>query len=1082
MVYFYYIGGSLIQTLAMQEQDFTNSYLQEIKYLLEAKEYELALTIIEKALQFSNQKEGKGEMVSLLQSKIEVLFGLFRFEECLKELENFHLLLKETSVWDVELQNYCFNKTGEVYYYQSSYDKALQEYESALVLQKNSSAISSINALQTLIGIGLVYNRSLKSQKKAIHFLEKALSLAQQEKLPKFLPDIYNGLAVSHDILTNLDRAIDYHQLAIDADIAANGEPTMAMLYISLSQTYSSKVDRGKSILYLHKALEIVKNRGEEQRDSGAEAYAFLGKEYIFQGKFEEGIQYCHQALMICTQLFGENHESVAYILGVLGGAYLRQEKFMQALEYLQKGVSIHTATFGENHRQSGIFYYEIGMCLLEQKSVEEALLYFFKALKIFQEDPYLHQNQSGVVNSYIGECYLSKGDYDRALSYFQASLISLIENYTDANIYSLPFLSDCGADRELLQTFINKATTFFEKYQFQSRDLKDLKAAYDTCIHSFFVADLLRQRYTSDNSHLFLSRSISEFYHKNIDICKCLYDETQQTDYLKECFTLSEQQKAHLLRIAMKDVEAKSKGKIPLPLLEKERDLKKTITQLKDSILRLENQIPSIEKDRQELISLNGKLFDLDLQYQYLVKELENKYPEYYQWKYNDFTASVEEIQAYLWQKNRQVNTSKNTLEKPANHLLVSYLIGKSEIYIFELSAMSYQMHKIHKPANFEQLILGFNAAINTVEIEEYMEAGIELHNLLIAPLQLQEKQRTQTLSLIVLRHDALHYLPFDALFFPIEVKNSETSMMDFHDLDYLVYHFDISYHYSGTLLLNAEKKQAETQKQEASFLGFAPVSFEGDKGYRELEMETHQGDNKVFRGRTSEGELLEDLPNTAIEVNDIYQLFHQKKLAAKAFLFGAASKQNLFEEAPKHKYVLIATHGFQYDESGNLSGIYLAKEEVMTYGKGESREEKGQRGKLKMRGKKLKKNATQPKTQKMGERSNAILTTSESYLLSLQADLVVLSSCSSGIGRWQKGEGLMALHRGFLYAGASNIVFTQFDIPDEMSSTLVKKLFEFILQGNSYTHSLRKAKTYILQEEGVSPQDWAAFALIGY
>ena len=92
-----------------------------------------------------------------------------------------------------------------------------------------------------------------------------------------------------------------------------------------------------------------------------------------------------------------------------------------------------------------------------------------------------------------------------------------------------------------------------------------------------------------------------------------------------------------------------------------------------------------------------------------------------------------------------------------------------------------------------------------------------------------------------------------------------------------------------------------------------------------------------------------------------------------------------------------------------------------------------------------------------------------------------MVLSSCGSGVGALQQGEGMMAINRGFLYAGANNIVFTQFDIPDEASSQLVKRLFEGVLAGKSYPTALREAKLALLEEEDSSPQDWAGFSLIG-
>jgi len=111
----------------------------------------------------------------------------------------------------------------------------------------------------------------------------------------------------------------------------------------------------------------------------------------------------------------------------------------------------------------------------------------------------------------------------------------------------------------------------------------------------------------------------------------------------------------------------------------------------------------------------------------------------------------------------------------------------------------------------------------------------------------------------------------------------------------------------------------------------------------------------------------------------------------------------------------------------------------------------------------------------------TNYHLHTSEAYDLQLNAELVVLSSCSSGVGKLVTGEGMMAINQGFLYAEASNIIFTHFDIPDESSGELVKRLFTCILEGETYASALRKAKLEVIRQDLKTPEDWAGYALIG-
>ncbi|MFK7908251.1 MAG: CHAT domain-containing protein, partial [Chitinophagales bacterium] len=112
----------------------------------------------------------------------------------------------------------------------------------------------------------------------------------------------------------------------------------------------------------------------------------------------------------------------------------------------------------------------------------------------------------------------------------------------------------------------------------------------------------------------------------------------------------------------------------------------------------------------------------------------------------------------------------------------------------------------------------------------------------------------------------------------------------------------------------------------------------------------------------------------------------------------------------------------------------------------------------------------------------TDCILSMEETYHLNLsKTDLVVLSSCESGIGELAKGEGMMAVNRGFLYAGAKNVVSTLFKVYDKPSSLLTQYLFEGILEGKGYSESLRLAKLRLLKVEEVDVKSWCGFVLIG-
>jgi CHAT domain-containing protein len=98
------------------------------------------------------------------------------------------------------------------------------------------------------------------------------------------------------------------------------------------------------------------------------------------------------------------------------------------------------------------------------------------------------------------------------------------------------------------------------------------------------------------------------------------------------------------------------------------------------------------------------------------------------------------------------------------------------------------------------------------------------------------------------------------------------------------------------------------------------------------------------------------------------------------------------------------------------------------------------------------------------------------------LNADLLVLSSCESGVGNIERGEGMMGMARGFFYAGARNIVYSLWKVYDDLTERLMTRFYEGVLEGRPYGASLRNAKLKLIDTPKTAfPGKWAAFVLIG-
>jgi tetratricopeptide (TPR) repeat protein len=106
------------------------------------------------------------------------------------------------------------------------------------------------------------------------------------------------------------------------------------------------------------------------------------------------------------------------------------------------------------------------------------------------------------------------------------------------------------------------------------------------------------------------------------------------------------------------------------------------------------------------------------------------------------------------------------------------------------------------------------------------------------------------------------------------------------------------------------------------------------------------------------------------------------------------------------------------------------------------------------------------------------------EIYNLKLDAGLVVLSACESGIGRNQVGEGMFSIARAFTYAGCPSLVMSLWQVRDVFTSQIMIDFYENLNQQTSVSGSLRNAKLKFLRESdsfAAHPANWAAFVVNG-
>ena len=115
---------------------------------------------------------------------------------------------------------------------------------------------------------------------------------------------------------------------------------------------------------------------------------------------------------------------------------------------------------------------------------------------------------------------------------------------------------------------------------------------------------------------------------------------------------------------------------------------------------------------------------------------------------------------------------------------------------------------------------------------------------------------------------------------------------------------------------------------------------------------------------------------------------------------------------------------------------------------------------------------------------KEDGALQMSEVMRLKLNADLVTLSACRTGLGQLLSGEGIIGLTRAFLYAGSESVVVSLWNVNDIATASLMKVFYKKLQQGLRKDDALRQAKLELLrgpQQAWRHPYYWAPFVLVG-
>ena len=267
---------------------------------------------------------------------------------------------------------------------------------------KDLSIKTASSAQAALIQEAFAHKEKLEGVEKAIDWLLEKLDIYSEcgmlfifkdmllglleKDLDYKKAEILNILGVSYRDIGDYNKAIEYHEKALEIRINALGE-NQPELYNNLGISYDGLGDYGKAIEYHEKALEIrINTPGENQNHRNIiRSYVFLGKIYYGLGDYGKAIEYYEKALEIEINTLDENHPDIADYYNNLGVVYNDLGDYGKAIEYYEKALEIRINILGENDPDITFYYSNIGESYHGLGDYGKAIEYYEKALEIIE-------------------------------------------------------------------------------------------------------------------------------------------------------------------------------------------------------------------------------------------------------------------------------------------------------------------------------------------------------------------------------------------------------------------------------------------------------------------------------------------------------------------------------------------------------------------------------------------------------------------------------------------------------------------------------------------------------------------------
>lgn len=919
-------------------------------------------------------------------------------------------------------------------------DRALKSYKDALAASRRAGDRAQEVEIYNLLGVYFYSNGNHKqAQAEARKALNLSRVLGDRPQEAKALHTIGNAFHA----LDKVKPAIEFHLAALNIREELGDRFGQFEILVKLGYAYVNLSEMREAEKVYGRALNISREIKKPQAEAAAERA--LGNLKTKIGQRQEAFTHFDRALEILKPL--DEPRIKATVTGGLAYAFECAGDTTKALEKYQEALEAFTAL----KSKWGIAETEtpIGEIHFALKDYSKAFEHYNRALDLFREMKMARWVATTLRN--LGLVYDAMGNRAEALRCYRESIaLTTAGHDLRSEAYTLNYLGNIyERDGSFLeaQTRYKKALKYSKESSDRAgqslalfslahlaRDRRQLENAREYIDEAIGIAEELRADLVNHELRAAYFASAGQYYDLKIDILMRLHDQRPEAGYAVLAFETSERARARSLIDSLGETRAGIRKGIDSALLQQEQNLQARRNEIADRLQRLG---PS-GRHTEEYQRLNREIVQLSMESQRLSDRIKLNNPRYAALTQPQ-PLGLSEIQRRLLD---------------GDSLLLEYALGDERSYCWVVKRDEFIPIALPSRSEIEQAAGAFYQLISSDDsapgetsaerLDRIRASNQHLSRLLLGPIA----GRLDRKRILLSAEGILQLIPFQTL--EDQQKAVAGNPMP------MVAGFEIVNEPSASALIQLleETKDRAPQTKEIAVLA-DPVYSLTDSRSRAA---------RGVKGAAAEPpKSMIELPRTLRDLRgaggEIPRLYASQKEANSILNFttpgggmmatGFEASRNLAVSSILNQYRVVhfATHGVLNEEHPDLSGVVLSM------------------------------------VDRQGHAQDGVLRLHDIYNLNLPVDLVVLSACSTAKGKEVKGEGLIGLTRGFMYAGAASVVASLWKVDDGATSALMTMFYKGLLQEKlSASEALRRAQLEMAsQEQWRSPYFWAGFVIQG-